>query len=182
MCLVFFPPPPAYCARPSLLPTFVPGFCFIPSSIHLTYQSAPPWKLEPHIIDRLYQHLISVNTVPQSKHYSTLIISLLSFLVFHSCNIILLAHVLTFRFTRVRASLVSFDRDFGSGWDSHANYRTIRWTPRSVLWKLISFSASHNVCERILLMSLHTQQRDSHCFLDGLSSLSFLIVKTHLWI
>jgi hypothetical protein len=32
--------------------------------------------------------------------------------------------------------------------DSYANYCTIRRTPRSVLWKLISFSALHNVRER----------------------------------
>jgi len=28
-------------------------------------------------------------------------------------------------------------------------------------------------CERIFLMTLDTQQRDSHCFLDGFSSSSF---------
>ena len=34
--------------------------------------------------------------------------------------------------------------------------------------ELISFSALHNVCERVSLMSLDAQQRYSHCFLDGL--------------
>ena len=171
-CFRLSPRPLAYrCPVPFLLLSLVPDSCFIPSSNRLTHKLHALKKLPPH--NRPYQYLIPDEILYHNP--STIRHYYLSSLVTSSFWLMFLLS----GFLGCGLKWFVFDRDTpGSG--PYANYRTIRRTSRSVLWKLISFSALHNVRERVFIMSLDAQQRYSHCFLDGLPHPTFLIVKTHL--
>ena len=123
-----------------------------------------PRALKNYPVNRLYQHLIPVEILYHNPSTTRRIV------------IIFLSHV-TSSLWLMSCFRVFSGEAFGGSCsigilrdlvDLYANYCTIRRTLRNVLWKLISFSALHNDCERVLLMSLDAQQRYSHCFLDGL--------------
>lgn len=156
MCLVstfpFFPSP--IVARP----TFAPVSCTRLLLYPFFEPSTRPENPTPHIIDytNIWSKMKYCIITP-----ALLVISLLSL---KSCNIDFLAHVLLSGFL---GWAFSGSCSIGIHRGSRRflrKYCTIQRTHRGVLWKLISFSALHNVCERVFLISLDAQQRYSPLF------------------
>jgi hypothetical protein len=156
MCLVspFSFPPSLIVVRPTFAP--VPGSCFIPSLNHPRALK----KKHPHI-DRLYQHLISDEILYHNPN-TTRIVNIFSVLYHHfgSCP--------AFGFSRVGPSAVRVRSGYSRTSSILTQIIVLDGPLVAYCGSLYFFSALHDVCERVFLMSLDAQQRYSHCFLDGL--------------